>query len=270
MNLTPENYHSKEASWHYLSASQYKNFAGTLGQKGCEARAMAELRGEWRQETTTALLVGSYVDAYFEGTLDAFKIANPDMFLKDMVTLKAPFLRANEVIARIESDKFFMACLQGEKQVIFTAEMFGTPCKIKIDALEREYRGGYITDLKVMEALTKHFWVKDIGKMSFIQFWGYDLAAAIYQKVTEINIKKRLPFLIAAASKEPVVDIEVLGFDQRVDLDNALAEVEKNVPRILRIKSGAVEPDRCNQCDYCKSTKVLTKVIHFSELLEKV
>lgn len=270
MKLSPENYHSPEASWHYLSASQYKNFAGTLGQKGCEARAMAELRGEWRQETTTALLVGSYVDAYFEGTLDAFKVANPEMFLKDMVTLKAPFLRANEVIARIERDPFFMACLKGEKQVIFTAEMFGTPWKIKIDALEREHRGGYITDLKVMEALTKHFWVKDIGKMSFIQFWGYDLAAAIYQRVTEINIKKRLPFLIAAASKEPVVDIEVLGFDQRIDLDTAIMEVEKNVPRILQVKAGKVDPDKCGQCDYCKSTKVLTTVIHFSELLEKV
>ena len=270
MKLTPENYHSKEASWHYLSASQYKNFAGTLGQKGCEARAMAELRGEWRQETTTALLVGSYVDAYFEGTLDAFKVANPEMFLKDMVTLKAPFLRANEVIARIERDPFFMSCLRGQKQVIYTAEMFGTPWKIKIDVLNQDTLGEYIVDLKVMEALTKHFWVKDIGKMSFIQFWGYDLAAAIYQKVTELNIKKRLPFYIAAASKEPVVDIEILGFDQRVDLDTAIMEVEKNVPRILKVKSGTVDPDKCGQCDYCKSTKILKHAIHFSELLEKV
>lgn len=272
MKLTAENYHSSEANWHYMSASQYKNFAGTMGQKGCESRALAELRGEWKQETTTALLVGSYVDAYFEGSLEAFKADNSDMFLKDGVSLKAPFVRANEVIERIKRDPYFMLYLEGEKQVIYTAEMFGVPWKIKIDSIDRavKFPHGRITDLKIMEALTKHFWVKDIGKMSFIQFWGYDIAAAIYQRVTEINVKKRYPFFIAAASKEPVVDIEILGFDQKIDLDPRLMEIEDNIDRIIAIKTGKVAPDRCGQCDYCKSTKVLTKPIHFTELLEKV
>ena len=64
--LTAANYYSKEANERYFSVSQYKNFLD------CPARAMAEIRGEYKQPMTTALLVGSYVDSYFEGTLEQF------------------------------------------------------------------------------------------------------------------------------------------------------------------------------------------------------
>ena len=44
--LTPENYYSQEANMQYVSVSQYKDFNGTTGKLGCEAYAMAKLRGE--------------------------------------------------------------------------------------------------------------------------------------------------------------------------------------------------------------------------------
>lgn len=68
LTLTPENYYSEAANFEYMSASQYKDFAGTYGKLGCEYMAMAKLRGEYEEEKSTALLVGSYVDSYFEGT----------------------------------------------------------------------------------------------------------------------------------------------------------------------------------------------------------
>jgi len=61
--LTPENYYSQEANMQYVSVSQYKDFNGTTGKLGCEAYAMAKLRGEVEEVSTTPLLVGSYVDA---------------------------------------------------------------------------------------------------------------------------------------------------------------------------------------------------------------
>ena len=67
LKLTPENYYTKEANMQYVSVSQYKEVNGTTGKMGCEAYAMAKLRGEVEEVTTTALMVGSYVDAYFEG-----------------------------------------------------------------------------------------------------------------------------------------------------------------------------------------------------------
>jgi len=51
--LTSENYFSPENELFFMGSSQFKNF-----QK-CEAAALAELRGEYKCETTDALLVGS-------------------------------------------------------------------------------------------------------------------------------------------------------------------------------------------------------------------
>ena len=66
-SLTAENYFSAENNMKYMSCSQFKSFLT------CEASALAELHGEYQREVTDALLVGSYVDAHFEGTLDIFR-----------------------------------------------------------------------------------------------------------------------------------------------------------------------------------------------------
>ena len=74
MKLTNDNYFSKEANLEYMSVSQFKAF------EKCEAAAFAEIKGEWKRPKTTSLLVGSYVDAYFEGTIDKFQKENPEIF----------------------------------------------------------------------------------------------------------------------------------------------------------------------------------------------
>lgn len=265
MILTAENYFSKEADREYLSVSQYKNFMGSLGKVACEAEAMALLSGEWEMEKTTALMVGSYVDAHFEGSLDLFRAQNPSLFKKDG-GLKAEYVKAEEIINRIERDELFMKYMSGEKQVIMTAEMFGANWKIKIDSYLEDKA---IVDLKVMRELHKAEYTKDYGHMDFIQYWGYDIQGAVYQEVVYRNTGKRLPFFIAAASKEKETDIELIWIPDD-HLREKLIEVENNTPKILALKSGDVEPIRCGMCDYCKHTKVLTKPIHFSELLGEV
>ena len=206
MILTPENYYSPEANFEYMSVSQFKDFSGTYGQVGCEARAMAKLRGEYQEEKTTALLVGSYVDSYFEGpeSLERFKSENPEIFTQKG-ELRAEYKKADTIIQRIESDEYFMQCMSGEKQVIMTAEIFGIPWKIKIDSYLKDI---VITDLKIVESIKKMKWVRDLGYLDFIRFWGYDTQGAIYQETVRQNTGKRLPFYIAAASKEPTTDIE--------------------------------------------------------------
>lgn len=265
MRLNQGNYFSIEANKEYLSVSQYKNFVGSLGKKGCEARALGFLSGEWEQEMTLPLLIGSYVDAHFSGTLDVFKAQHPEILKKDG-TLLAKFVQANEIIARIESDPYFMKYLSGETQQIFTGEIFGVKWKCMVDSLDRNV---YIADLKIMASIRKAYWARDYGYMSFIQYWGYDLQAAVYQKIVEQNIGKKLPFFIAVATKEPVTDIEIIGFTQK-ELDDTLSLIEPNIKRIVQLRKGEVEPDRCGVCDYCKATKVLTKPIHHSELLLEV
>lgn len=262
MILTNENYFSQEASNKYLSVSQYKDFCGTLGRAACEEQALAKLHGDWDMEKSTALLVGSYVDAHFEGTLNLFRAQNPEIFTKQG-SLKAEYKKAEEIINRIELDDMFMQYMSGEKQVIMTANLFGADWKVKLDSFV-EHK--CIVDLKVMKSLRESHWTKDFGHMDFIRYWGYDIQAAVYQEVVYQNTGEKLPFFIAAASKEKETDIEVIQIPQTI-MDERLCEVEGNISKIIMLKTGEIAPIRCEVCDYCKHTKVLSKPIWPDELL---
>ena len=261
MVLTEDNYYSAEANRQYMSVSQFKDFNGTYGKMACEFEAMEKLAGRWKPEPSTALLVGSYVDSYVEGTLDDFKIRNAEIFTQKG-ELKAPYKKAEEIIARIERDKYFMKYLSGEKQTIMTAELFGCDWKIKMDSY---LPGKAIVDLKVMASITDLKWVKDIGYLDFVRYWGYDLQGAIYQKIVEINTGKKLPFFIAAVTKENEPDIRIIQVTQNY-LDEALGVVEANIRRVLSVKTGEAEPDRCDLCDCCKHNRVLKAPISIIDL----
>ncbi len=263
MKLTNENYYSLKADNDFLSVSQYKNFFGSLGFKGCEAKAIAKLKGDWVEETTPAMLIGSYVDSYFEGSLEEFKNRTPQLLKKDG-TLKAEYIQAESIIKRIERDKKFMQYLSGEKQTIFTGELFGVNWKAKLDSY---IKGKAIVDLKIVRDITERCYIKGIGEMNFIQYWGYDFQLAIYQKLVEINTGEKLPCFIAAADKGKTTNIEVIQITQP-ELDCALVGVQIGVDRIKLLKSGTIEPERCKKCDYCKETKVIDKPVLMSSLIE--
>ena len=267
MQLTSENYYSQEANQEYLSVSQYKDFVGTWGRPGCEEYALAKLNGTWveNMEDSDTLMVGSYVDSHFEGTLDLFKAQHPCMFKKDG-NLQAKYLKANEMIQRCERDSSFMNYMSGEKQVIMTAEMFGANWKIKIDSYHPDI---CIVDLKTCQSINKSFWHKDTGCINFLAEWGYYIQGAVYQEVVRLNTGKKLPFYIAAISKEKVPDIRLIQCEQAL-LDEALVEVKSNVTHILRLKSHEIEPLRCDHCDYCKHTRVLDGPIWSSDLIWEV
>lgn len=262
--LTAENYYSQEANEHYMSVSQFKDFVGTYGKLPCEYTAMKKLKGEWIEKKTKPLMVGSYVDSYFEGSLNEFKAENPEIFKNDG-TLRAEYKHADEIIERIERDNYFMKFMSGKKQKIMTAEMFGAKWKIKMDS----YLPVAIVDLKVMASISKPEWVRDIGYLDFIRYWGYDIQGAVYQAVDYLNTGVRKPFYIAAATKESEPDLRIIQVTQNY-LDEALAVVEANMPRILAVKSGMTEPDRCDQCDCCRYNRVLTHPISIADLTMQI
>ena len=261
IKLNNENYYGTEANKEYLSVSQYKDFCGTLARKGCEVKALAKINGQYHTEPTTPMLVGSYVDSYIEGTLDNFKEKTPQLFKKDG-SLKAEYVQAENIIARMEKDKKFMDYLSGEKQTIMTGELYGAEWKIKMDSYIPDKA---IVDLKVVSDIYDKTYVKDFGSLNFIQAWGYDFQLAIYQKIVEINTGNILPCYIAVADRGKTTNIELIQITQS-ELDGALVGVSIGVQRILALKNGEAEPERCNKCDYCKETKVITKPITMSML----
>ena len=265
MVLNEENYYSMDANLEYMSVSQFKDFNGTYGKIACEFEAVEKMYDRWNPPKSTAMLVGSYVDSYFEGSLKQFKRDNPDVFTQKG-ELKSPFKKAEEIIARIERDSYFMKYMSGLKQVIMTFDLFGAKWKIKMDSFIPETA---IVDLKIMSSITELKWVKDLGYMDFVRYWGYDIQGAVYQKGVEIVTGKKLPFFIAAATKENEPDIRIIQITQNY-LDEALRVVEANLPRILRVKSGEVPPDRCELCDCCRHYRVLTRPISIHDLTASI
>lgn len=287
--LTENNYYDRTSDLAYMSVSQYKSFMS------CEARTMAKLNVEYEEKKNSSLLFGSYIDSYFEGTLDDFKEKNPELFVTKKVIipsdeeiikehpewytkngrlkaemsikkieeiepsyistqflgLKAEFSKADEIIKIIESDELFMKFMSGEKQVILTFELFGVWWKIKLDSF---VSGICITDLKIMKD------TKSIPK------WRYDIQGAVYQKGVELNKQGKLPFYLAVATKEEIPELNIFQIPQST-LDLALEEVQENLPHIIEVKNGLIQPTRCEKCDYCKLTKK-TVIRNYNELLE--
>lgn len=276
LKLTADNYYSPEANWDYMSASQFKAF------RKCEAAAMAELRGEWGRKSTTALLVGSYVDAYFSNELEQFKAEHPELFKKDG-TLKADFVQAQKVAERLERDELSRLLLSGKHQTIKTVKIGGVWYKTKSDSLltARQveaickrfprvrqivpFGGAMIVDLKCMKDF-EEVWDESFGeRVSFVEYWGYDLQGAIYQAAD----KRSAPFVIVAATKEDEPNIMAIYIPDE-DLAFSLAEVERLSPRYGDIKLGKIEPVRCEKCAYCRHTKVLDGIVHYKNITERM
>ena len=248
MKLDRLNYYSLEANKAYWSVSQFKAF------NRCEAAGLAEAEGRYRRETTDALLIGSYVDAYFSGAtdLDDFIEKNGDRMFTKKGELYAKFQAANGMSNAIECQPLMMRMLEGDKQEIMSAVLDGIPWKVKMDVFNQER----IVDLKTVKDFGD-MWDETVGsRRSWIEYWGYDIQGAIYQKVVEKATGKKLPFYIAAVTKERVPDVAVIEIPQHI-LDAAYNLVQAKIERFDLIKSGEVEPIRCEKCEYCKTTKVL-------------
>lgn len=244
MELTQNNYHSPEQNSKYFSVSQYKDFMK------CEAMAMAKISGVYQQPVTKALLVGSFVDSYFEGTLDAFIRDNPVVFTRKN-ELRSEFRKANEIIGRVKTDPLFMQFMSGEKQRILTFELFGVHWKMKMDSY---LQGICITDLKV------------VANFRTLPYWRYDLQGALYQAGVQRVTGEQLPFYLAAATKEKVPDLDIFQIPQPT-LQLAIREIEEHMPRFQAVKAGLEPPEHCGHCDYCKSIKKAA-VRNYNELLE--
>ena len=244
IKLSQNNYYSVEADSQYFSGSQYKDFMK------CEAMAMAKIRGEYKPAMTRAMLTGSFVDSYFEGTLDSFINEHPSVFTQKQ-ELRSEFKKANEIIARIKQDDTFLRFMSGEKQRIMTFELFGYLWKMKMDSY---LPGICITDLKVVQ------------KFRTLPLWRYDMQGAVYQKGVQLVTGELLPFYLAVATKEKVVDLDIFQITQPV-LDVALMEIRQNIDHYARVKAGEEPPARCGVCDYCKSVKH-AEIRNYSELLE--
>lgn len=195
--VTPENYYSPEMNMAYMGSTQFKAF------ERCEAAALAELKGEYSPPSSAALLVGGYIDAWFSGELPLYQAQHPEIFKRDG-TLKAEYVKATEVVARLQADDLYSLLMSGKKQVIRTGTIAGVPFKIKIDSLldadtcakiVAEFPNaaaalglcdGAIVDQKAMASMESVWSAEDHCKVPFVEYYGYDIQGAIYSMIGRV------------------------------------------------------------------------------------
>jgi hypothetical protein len=171
------------------------------------------------------------------------------------------------MINTLQNDQFVQFLMQGQKEVIIAAQMFGAPWKAKLDIYNPER--GRIVDLKTVQDLYAKFWDKELGiYVNFVEAYGYVRQMALYAEIERIakGRDKWLEPLIIAVTKHDVPDKDIIGFDD-VALQEELEKVAVQMERILSVKNGAVDPRRCEKCIHCRRTKKLRSIRHYSELL---
>ena len=246
MELNKDNYYSLESNQEYMSYSQFKDF------NKCPAMAMAKINGTYEEEMTDSLLVGSYVDAYLDGEIIKFAQEYPQIFNSRNGELKAPFKLADDLCIRIEEDEYLYGLLKGDRQTIITGQIAGVKFKGKIDSLLADC----IVDGKVLKDCEDVY--KNGEKMPFYKANGYDIQGAIYTTLYRQMTGKNLPFRLAVITKEKTPDKRVFEFSEQT-LDDALQEIIAKAPIYDAIKKGLEPIYRCECCDYCKSSKHLSK-----------
>lgn len=257
MILTEENYFSQEAEKFYTGSTQIKNFLK------CEAEALAKINGEWVEEKSDALIQSSYIDEYFSGTLDNFKLEHPEIFTQKG-ELRANYKQLDDIIAQTEKDKMFMKYINGKHQVIMTGEIAGVPVKIKIDSFH-EHK--CIVDLKAIKDL-KLIWNEDLKiKENFIDHYDYVLQAAIYREIVRQNTGEVLPFVIAVLTKEKYSERALLNIPDDL-MNEKLAFLEEILPHIKDLKDGVIQPTECGKCDYYKSLAKVNNVLDYKDYFD--
>lgn len=261
MTLNSQNYYSRESNKEYMSVSQFKSFLD------CEARTMAELDGEWIQTPSIALTVGSYVHAAFESddVFNAFEEEHSSSIFKARGGKRSEFEQADNMIQTIKGDPLAMLVMNGEKEMILTAELFGTKWKAKLDVINHEKKR--IGDLKTTQDLHKRYWSERHGGwVSFVQAYDYVLQMAMYKAITECHFEGDYKPYIVAVTKETPPNKAVIEMDFDL-LIGELERAEELLPHILEVKQKKIVPTRCEKCAYCRETKKLVDAIQIDDLL---
>lgn len=280
-DLNKDNYYDVKD---VLSASTIKSF------QTCEAAALASYKGDYVRPSTTALLVGGYIDAALDSDveLEKFCAAHPEIINSRTGALKADFARAEEVVNRCKSDPLFLALTldvpaEGHQYIVLgsigtDANGNNIPCKGKLDfLLDSDYlrylaeifpawssyfkecasMGGLIVDLK-SAASTDEQWSDDAGcRIPWVQSWHYDRQLAVYRELYRQQTGLTLPVLVMVCTKEPATSLLPLSIDSGT-LDEGLAEAQALAPRVWHLmQSDQPDPNRCEKCAYCRATRRL-------------
>lgn len=262
LDLLGKDYYSNESSIKYWSISQYKRF------RECEARALAELRGDWTDtRDNTALLNGNLVHSYFESkeAYSEFVEANKSSMISTRGTTKGQFkknfLVAEQMIEALKNDSNFMAIYQGEKEVAITGFLGDVEFKGKIDCLNVER--GYFVDIKTTKGpIDDKVW-NGQERVYWLEAYGYILQMAAYKTMLEAKYNKPFEPIIYAVTKETPTDTRAIRIQNLDIMQNELDNLAQNIKHLDDVKKGIKKPKPCGHCEYCRANQLTQRVMIF-------
>lgn len=227
--ITDENYYSPEINAKYMSFHTWLSLYGCAGIIPCEARAIAEMKGEYVDEEAndTSLMVGSYVDSVLAGSEEEhekFKRENPSIFTYEktpnleLITMRHPEwisgkgnLKSTMSMKKIEeadpeclvtrvkglksdyvmANKMIARCRECEK---FMWYMSGEKQRIFTGIIEGIPFKGKIDSYKPagQPIIVDLKTTKDVHKMSFVPDLGHIDFVTYYGYVFQLAIYKEL------------------------------------------------------------------------------
>ncbi len=259
MQLTTENYHSTEANREYMSCHQFASWVD------CPSREAATQAGTYEAPFNKAFLIGSYVDAAI--TLGPEALAELVEANAENIVGKrgkyADFVKADEMIARLQRDEMAMRLLTGKPQEIVTGELGGVQWRGAIDVLLDDL--DIFVDLKTARSFADG-WI-EIGtgegyiknqKCPWYDVYNYWRQMAVYQHLlTQTHGREFRPCIVAVTKEDPP-DIGGWDFTNQDRLRMEVQDIIGLLPLVMKWKTGEIDPPECGTCDYCKERKTLT------------
>lgn len=93
-------------------------------------------------------------------------------------------------------------------------------------------------------------------------------SGALYQEICYQNTGKKLPFIIAVATKQRYSQRALLQIPQE-KLDLKLEFLKEYLPHIQALKEGKIEPTSCDHCDYCISKQKVDRLWYYDDYFNK-
>lgn len=262
LDLLGKDYYSRESAIRYWSISQYKRF------KECEARALAELRGDWTNtRDNTALFVGNYVHSYFESEAahEEFKKLNGSEMISSRGTtkgqLKKDYLVAEQMIDALKNDYQFMKYYQGKKEEAVTGFLGSVEFKGKIDCLNVDR--GYFVDIKTTKCSIDDTVWNGQERVYWFEAYGYILQMAAYKTMLEAKYNKPFRPIIYAVTKETPPDTRAIAIENVDAMQLELDVLAQNIKRLDGVKKGIEKPKPCGHCEYCRANQLTQRVMIF-------
>lgn len=246
----------------HMSNSQYSTFME------CEARAIAECKGEYHQDDCEAFACGSMVDAL---VLTPDKRAKVEEEHKAIIFTKkgepsAVYRNAELYAKRLLEGKAMIngvemtipQLLAGPKQVKLTGTIAGCEWIGYADALDTAT--GAIIDLKTT-ANDGMQWMEIAGRWTKAPWYearGYWRQLAVYVALasqTFPDVKEWMPYLVYVTKQDPP-NIGVLAGTNWARLNREIVGINERMPRILALKTETEQPLACGQCEYCRPRNI--------------